>query len=117
MNIEHRSIIYFNHGSNLLPNHALETLDQIVKFSSHHPATEIVVKGYTDSFGNNIYNKNLSRGRAEAVKKYLVTMGVPAEKINTYGMGSENPIESNETFDGREKNRRVEIELELKSPE
>ena len=114
---DQKSIIYFNHGSNLLPNHALETLDQIVKFSSHHPATEIVVKGYTDSFGNNIYNKNLSRGRAEAVKKYLVTMGVPAEKINTYGMGSENPIESNETFDGREKNRRVEIELELKSPE
>ena len=111
---DQKRIIYFNHGSNMLPDHAFKTLDQIVKFSSYHPEAEIVIEGYTDSFGNYLYNKNLSKVRAEAVKNYLVTHGIPATMINTHGMGPENPVESNETFDGRKKNRRVEIKLKLK---
>ena len=98
---DQKRIIYFNHGSNMLPDHAFKTLDQIVKFSSYHPEAEIVIEGYTDSFGNYLYNN-------------LVTNGIPATMINTFGMGPENPVESNETFDGRKKNRRVEIKLKLK---
>ena len=47
--------------------------------------------------------------RAEVVKKHLVDKGISAEKIETFGMGPENPIASNETFEGRKLNRRIEV--------
>ena len=52
--------------------------------------------------------------RAEVVKKYLIDKGIPVEKIETFAMGSENPIASNETFEGRKLNRRIEIRFKVK---
>jgi adhesin transport system outer membrane protein len=59
----------------------------------------------------------LSAERANRVKTYLVERGVPALIIKAHGLGSENPIESNATLEGRKKNRRVEIELSLENHE
>ena len=59
----------------------------------------------------------LSAERANRVKTYLVERGVPASKFKVYGLGPENPIESNATLEGRKKNRRVEIELSLEPHE
>jgi outer membrane protein OmpA-like peptidoglycan-associated protein len=59
----------------------------------------------------------LSAERANRVKAYLVQGGVPASKIKVFGKGSENPIESNATLEGRKKNRRVEIELSMEDKE
>lgn len=71
----------------------------------------IVATGYTDSVGDAAYNKKLSLRRAQAVKNYLVNMGVDEKNIYVEGKGKENPVASNKTSAGRVKNRRVEIEV------
>ena len=108
---EHKTIIQFEHDSIMLPNEAYAQLDQVVKLSSSKPGSEIIVEGYTDSFGDYIYNKNLSRSRADVIKEYLVKVGIPATKIKTFGMGPQNPIASNQSREGRKQNRRIEIRI------
>lgn len=68
-----------------------------------------VVIGHTDSIGNPNYNLGLSKRRAEAVRDYLVETGSPIDKLRVVGRGQNDPIASNETEEGRAKNRRVEI--------
>jgi general secretion pathway protein A len=109
-----KKIIHFKHNSMQLSDEANEVLDQIVDFGSSRPALKIIVEGYTDSLGDPLYNKNLSKMRAEVIKKYLIDKGISAEKIETVGMGPENPIASNETFEGRKLNRRIEISFKVK---
>src|SRR5690554_5571940 len=67
------------------------------------------VYGYTDSIGNDQYNIELSQKRADAVKQFLIDLGVPKEIISSIGMGSKNPIADNKTEEGRSKNRRIEL--------
>ncbi len=69
----------------------------------------IKVVGNTDSIGSKTYNQKLSERRAEAVKAYLVSKGVPASKIHTEGHGELDPVASNKTKEGRAKNRRADI--------
>ncbi len=71
----------------------------------------VVAVGHTDTTGPASYNQRLSVRRAEAVKAYLVSNGVPAGRIFTEGKGEMNPIANNDTRAGRAKNRRVEVEL------
>jgi OOP family OmpA-OmpF porin len=71
----------------------------------------IIAVGYTDSVGTPQYNVGLSNRRAAAVKAYLVSQGIPANRIYTEGKGERDPIASNSTSEGRAKNRRVEIEV------
>ena len=74
-------------------------------------AKKIEVVGHTDSVGNDQYNLELSQDRADAVKKYLITKGVPTESITTLGLGETQPISDNNTSEGRAKNRRVEFKI------
>jgi outer membrane protein OmpA-like peptidoglycan-associated protein len=67
------------------------------------------VVGYTDSVGSEAYNQKLSERRAQAVQQYLVKNGIAAAKVSVRGMGESNPIASNDTEAGRERNRRVEV--------
>jgi general secretion pathway protein A len=108
-----KTIIEFGHNSMRLSDEAHEKLEQFVKFSSSHPESEIIVEGYSDSRGDPIYNQNLSKMRAEVVKKYLVDKGLPAEKIVAVGRGPQNPIADNETVEGRKQNRRIEIRVKV----
>jgi outer membrane protein OmpA-like peptidoglycan-associated protein len=109
--VDRKSIIYFDHNSNELPENAYETLNDIVKFTSQRPELKITVEGYTDSYGNAIYNKQLSQYRADMVKNYLIGNGIAPAKISAHGRGSDNPIKPNATFEGRKQNRRVEIKI------
>lgn len=71
----------------------------------------VIATGHTDSVGTDAYNQRLSERRAAAVKEYLVSKGVPASKITTIGKGESQPVATNKTAEGRQKNRRVDIEF------
>ena len=71
----------------------------------------IIAIGHTDSIGSVAYNKKLSLRRSDAVKAYLVSKGIEANRIHTEGKGKSQPIADNKTKEGRAKNRRVEIEV------
>jgi OOP family OmpA-OmpF porin len=71
----------------------------------------VIAIGHTDSIGSNAYNQKLSLRRASAVKAYLVSKGIEANRIYTEGKGETQPVADNRTKEGRAKNRRVEIEV------
>lgn len=71
----------------------------------------ISLGGHADAIGKYVYNWHLSKRRADAVKEYLVTKGVDSTRISATEFGDTKPIASNETEDGRQKNRRVELKL------
>jgi OmpA-OmpF porin, OOP family len=71
----------------------------------------VIATGHTDSVGTDQYNQRLSERRAQAVKDYLVSKGIPASKVTTIGKGETQPVATNKTKEGRQKNRRVDIEF------
>jgi len=71
----------------------------------------VIAIGHADSIGTDAYNQKLSVRRAESVKAYLVSKGVEPNRIYTEGKGEKQPVASNQTKEGRAKNRRVEIEV------
>ncbi|RMG92002.1 MAG: OmpA family protein [Zetaproteobacteria bacterium] len=85
------------------------TLDKVADILQRYPRTTIEITGHTDSVGSEAYNKRLSKRRANAVKKYLVSRGVEARRIRTFGAGESEPRASNATEAGRQLNRRVEM--------
>jgi hypothetical protein len=92
-------------------NDSSHTLKNVLQFMKERPSSKITVCGYSDDLGDTIYNKKLSLKRAEAVKKYLVIKGVERSRISIKGLGEDKPIGSNDTEEGRQKNRRVEFEV------
>ena len=109
----YKKIIYFQYDSNILSPESLDILDEIADFAVDNPADEFIIKGYTDSTGVDSYNLTISKFRANSVKSYLIAKGADPTKLETFGLGSQNPIFSNRTAGGRKLNRRVEIELKL----
>ena len=73
--------------------------------------TVIQIAGHTDSTGSHAYNMKLSAERANSVKAYLASQGVPANRMVTIGVGPDYPLADNSTADGRAQNRRVEITI------
>ncbi|MBA4311261.1 MAG: hypothetical protein C0417_01385 [Chlorobiaceae bacterium] len=92
----------------LLPE-AKQILDQVAVSLSSNSTTEVAIHGHTDNVGGAKYNMNLSSGRAESVKAYLVSKGIDAKRITTKGYGFTKPIDDNTTAEGRAKNRRIEF--------
>ena len=89
----------------------LRTLDRIADSMVAFPDSLIDVYGFTDSTGSVGYNQRLSEQRAQAVANYLIGHGVAAGRIRSQGYGVGNPVASNDTEDGRSRNRRVEIKI------
>ena len=88
---------------------------ELAKFASvlkNHQECSVDIQGYTDSTGSDAINNPLSVNRAQSVAQYLNTCGVPSTQFkNVSGFGSSNPVASNETVEGRQQNRRVEVYL------
>jgi outer membrane protein OmpA-like peptidoglycan-associated protein len=105
------SDVLFRSGSfELLPG-ARERLAKVSGIVLAYPSLHLAVEGHTDSVGGDDYNQNLSEQRAEAVRDYFVQQGVASNSIEAHGFGKTEPIASNETAEGRQQNRRVELVL------
>lgn len=86
---------------------------KLADFMKAHPETSIEIIGYTDNTGKEGFNMLLSQRRANSVRKYLIDkLGIDASRINALGYGSNKPIASNKTKEGRRKNNRVEVVIE-----
>ncbi|WP_299053208.1 OmpA family protein [uncultured Polaribacter sp.] len=94
-----------------LSSTAQENLEKIIPVLNEYKNTDIIIYGYTDSTGRVEYNLTLSAQRASSVKKYLTDKGIDGNRIKTKGLGINDPIASNETIEGRSKNRRVEFAI------
>lgn len=103
------SDVVFDVDSDQLNEGGERSLRQIAEALKQNPDSQILVEGYTDSTGSEQYNQDLSRRRAEAVKESFVEQGIPPERIRTEGHGEQFPVASNDTPQGRQLNRRVEI--------
>jgi outer membrane protein OmpA-like peptidoglycan-associated protein len=102
-------VLFVTGKAELLPA-AQDQLEQVAKaLKDQGEIKPMVVEGYTDSVGTESANLTLSKNRAEAVRAYLVSKGIPSDKITSVGKGKSNPVASNDTADGRANNRRVEI--------
>lgn len=86
-------------------------LNSVARVLKKYDNSTVLVSGHTDSTGSADYNLNLSRNRAQSVAAYLQGQGIKASRFEVMGLGSSNPIASNETASGREQNRRVEIKI------
>lgn len=103
------SVLFPSDKAELLPD-AQQRLSDVAKaLNSSSPDAQIVIEGHSDSKGSKTYNLELSARRAEAVRTYLISQGVAANRISAEGLGFSHPISNNKTAEGRANNRRVEI--------
>jgi outer membrane protein OmpA-like peptidoglycan-associated protein len=102
-------VLFVTGKSELLPA-AQDQLGQVAKaLQDQGEIRPIVIEGYTDSVGSDTANMKLSKDRADAVRTYLVSKGLPGDKVTSVGKGKSDPVAPNDTADGRANNRRVEI--------
>ncbi|MGA2899915.1 MAG: OmpA family protein [Candidatus Acidiferrales bacterium] len=101
--------VLFAFGKYDLRPAAREALAKLSGIVLGHPGLKLSVEGYTDSIGSDEVNQTLSEKRAGAVRDYLVQQGVDPSSITATGFGKSNPVASNDTNEGRQQNRRVEI--------
>lgn len=102
---------FFDFDKSVLKPEAKVKLDDMASKLQAINLEVIIAVGHTDSVGTDEYNQKLSLRRSEAVKAYLVSKGIPANRVYTEGKGEKQPVADNKTADGRAKNRRVEIEV------
>jgi len=93
-------------------------LDEAARILQENTSLQVTVEGHTDSIGTDAYNQKLSERRAQAVKQYLVSQGVAADRLETVGKGETAPIAPNTTDagkdnpEGRAMNRRAELKVQ-----
>ncbi|HSQ40933.1 MAG TPA: OmpA family protein [Fibrobacteraceae bacterium] len=103
-----RNLNFRVNSANLLPS-AYSVLDNIAASMTRFPEVKIEVRGYTDISGDPHKNLALSSDRAKGVMNYLISKGISADRLRSYGLGDADPIADNSTSEGRVLNRRVEI--------
>lgn len=107
--IVNMSDVLFDTGKYSLRPLAREKLAKVAGIVSGHPGLRLDVEGHTDSVGGDEYNQQLSEQRGAAVRDYLTKEGMPAGSVTAKGFGKTQPVASNDTADGRQQNRRVEL--------
>lgn len=108
------NVLFASGKSALLPG-AQQSLDQVADALKNQD-NKILVEGHTDSRGSEQTNMMLSKARADAVGSYLVSRGIPQERVTTQGLGPSRPVADNNTAEGRANNRRVEIIVQNEEP-
>jgi len=104
--------VTFSVNSSTLSADARSKLDQVAgNVSGMRSGYMIEIQGFTDSTGSEMYNINLSERRAQSVLRYLVSKNIPLYRISIVGLGESNPVAPNNTTQGRQQNRRVEVRV------
>ena len=103
--------ILFDFDSYALRTPARENLSNLAASLNRYPDSEVLIVGHTDSRGEEAYNQRLSENRSDAARAYLVQQGVDATRVRAMGMGENEPVGTNDTDEGRQANRRVEVAI------
>jgi outer membrane protein OmpA-like peptidoglycan-associated protein len=102
--------IYFDFNKDTLKPESEPVLKEIAQAMTDNPDWKLTVEGHTDNIGGDTYNLDLSKRRAAAVKQALVTQyNIAPDRLQTGGFGASRPVETNDTLEGRARNRRVEL--------
>lgn len=88
---------------------SMGTINEILTILKNSPTLKFSIEGHTDNTGSSELNQNLSEARAKAVQEQLIQMGIAPDRLSFKGLGMTKPIDSNDTTEGRAKNRRVEF--------
>ena len=107
--IELRQTIFFRTGKAEIMSKSYPLLDEVAVALRSRPTMRVRIEGHTDSRGNRLLNTSLSQARADSVRAYLAGHAVEPGRMEARGYGPDQPIETNKTAAGREKNRRVEF--------
>jgi choice-of-anchor C domain-containing protein len=103
--------VLFDSGRFDLKPAASTALEEVLSLLGKYPGSAIAIEGHTDSVGTTASNQTLSQNRAASVRAWLVSRGVTATRITARGRGESSPVASNDTPEGRQQNRRVEIRI------
>lgn len=101
--------VLFDTNKSELRSGARYTIDKLAAFLVEYPTRNVLIEGFTDSTGSVEYNQRLSERRAEAVRNVLAGQGIDPRRLMIRGYGVEYPVAGNETAEGRQRNRRVEV--------
>jgi outer membrane protein OmpA-like peptidoglycan-associated protein len=107
--IVNMSDVLFDTGSSTLKPATREKLAKISGIVLAHPGLTLQIEGHTDSVGGDQMNQQLSERRADSVRDFLISQGVAGSSVSAQGFGKTRPVASNDTAEGRQKNRRVEL--------
>jgi outer membrane protein OmpA-like peptidoglycan-associated protein len=103
--------LLFDYDSDAVKGAAQSNLTDLANSLRKYPETDVLIVGHTDSQGTDTYNRGLSERRASAAKRFLVSQGIPTDRIRTEGMGESEPVADNGTAAGQAQNRRVEVAI------
>ena len=103
--------LLFGFDSAIIRGSARSNLDALAQNLDKYDDSNLMIVGHTDDVGREAYNLDLSERRADAATRYLVVQGVTRSRIGTLGVGESEPVASNDTEEGRSRNRRIEIAI------
>lgn len=103
--------ILFDVNQSTLRSAAQQNLSDLAASLEEYEGTDVLVVGHTDSTGEASYNQGLSERRADAARNYLLGAGLDPDRVTAMGMGEEEPVDTNDTLEGRQANRRVEVAI------
>ena len=109
--VNFQSTLLFDTNSSTLNPGAYDRLRSLARTLNNYPKSDVIIKGHTDSVGSEIHNQTLSEHRADRVRNFLVAEGVASPRVTAIGFGESMPISTNASPEGRQQNRRVEIEI------
>jgi outer membrane protein OmpA-like peptidoglycan-associated protein len=101
--------VLFTTGQANLKSGSTSNLNKLVKFLGDHADRTVVIEGYTDNVGSDASNQRLSERRADSVKAFLLAQGVSSTRLTAVGRGESDAVADNDSAEGRQQNRRVEI--------